>query len=218
MPSWLRAWWPALLSDGFGLRFAAGLDRRFRSIWGSVGVVPPTAVRTRRGNCGKRRSFRLTHRSAARHSPKNRDKQKARSGLPERAAEVCIGNGRLTFYFGCFFLLGLFLLFLELEFIADELEDGHLGIVADAMAGLDDAGVASGAIGEFGRDLAEQFLRDGRQHDVGSGHAARLQRVALAEGDHFLRDRAGSFGARERRGDAPVVKQICDEAAEHRAA
>jgi len=30
------------------------------------------------------------------------------------------------------------------------------------MAGLDDAGVTAGAIGEFRGDLAEQLLRDGR--------------------------------------------------------
>ncbi len=46
--------------------------------------------------------------------------------------------------FGGFgFFLGLFLLFLFLEFVADDFEDGHLGVVADTIAGVDDAGAAA---------------------------------------------------------------------------
>src|SRR5437660_9257472 len=89
-------------------------------------------------------------------------------------------NGWLALYFGLFFLLGLFFLFLELELVADEFEDGHLGVVADAVSCMNNACVAASAIREFRRDLAEQLLRDGRQHDVGSRLTARLQRVALA--------------------------------------
>src|SRR5712691_10858249 len=110
--------------------------------------------------------------SAARTYQKICDKQKARSGLLERATERLVENRRLTLYFGGFFLLGLFFLFLELEFVADELEDGHLSVVADAVASMDDASVTAGAIRKFRGDLAEQFLRNGRKHDVGSGHAA----------------------------------------------
>src|SRR5712692_8581826 len=128
------------------------------------------------------------------------------------------GEIGLAFGFGGFFLLGLSFLFLEFEFVANELEDRHLGVVADTIAGVDDAGVAAGAIREFRSDLAEQFLRDGRKHDVGSRHTARLQRVALAKGDHFLRHRARRFGARQRGSDSPVFKQIGDQAAQHRAA
>src|SRR5258707_9908349 len=102
--------------------------------------------------------------------------------------------------------------------VANELEDGHLGVVAEAIAGVDDALVAAGAVREFRRDLAEQLLRDGGKHDVGSGHTARLQRVALAEGDHFLRHWARRFGAGQRGGDSSVFKQIGDQAAQHRAA
>src|SRR5712671_3433371 len=91
---------------------------------------------------------------AAGDSPKICDKQKARSGLLERAAECSVENGRLTLYFSGFFLLRLFFLFLEFELVADELEDGYLGVVADAVAGVNDAGVAAGAIGKFRRDLA----------------------------------------------------------------
>src|SRR5216684_3846308 len=80
-------------------------------------------------------------------------------------------EGQSALRFGGFFLLGLFFLFLELEFVADKFEDGHLGVVADSIAGVDDASVASGAIREFRGDFAEQFLGDGRKHDVGRRHA-----------------------------------------------
>jgi len=45
-----------------------------------------------------------------------------------------------------------------------------------------------------------------------------LQRVALAEGDHFLRHWTGRFRARQRGGDPPVFEQIGHQAAQHRAA
>ena len=90
-------------------------------------------------------------------------KQIARSGYPQRARwkqkshriwNVSAGGG-------CrFFLLGFFFLFFFLQLVADEFEDGYFGAVADADAGVDDAGVAAGAVGEFRRDFAEEFLRD----------------------------------------------------------
>src|SRR5438309_11467153 len=142
----------------------------------------------------------------ARIHRKNRKKQKARSGLPERAAKVCMANRCLALYFGHFFLLGFSFLFLELELRTAELDDGDLGVVADAVPRMDDAGVAAGAIREFRRDLAEQLLRDGRKHDVRCRLTARLQRVALAEGDHLLRDGTRGFGAGQCGGDAPVFQ------------
>ena len=61
---------------------------------------------------------------------------------------------------GCdwFFLLGFFFLFFFLELVAYEFEDGYFGSVAHAGARGDDVGVAAGAIGELGRDFAEQLL------------------------------------------------------------
>src|SRR5436853_6750506 len=129
-----------------------------------------------------------------------------------------MGNRRLALYFGHFFLLGFFFLLLELELVTDELEDGHFGVVADAVPRMDDAGVAAGAIREFWRDLAEQLLRDGRQHDVGSRLTPRLQCVALAQSDYLLRNGAGRFGTRQRSSNSPVLEQIGDQAAQHRAA
>src|SRR6266576_3412847 len=127
-------------------------------------------------------------------------------------------NGCLALYFGYFFLLGFFFLLLELELVTDELEDGHLGVVADAVPRMDDAGVAAGAIREFWRDLAEQLLRNGRKHDVGSRLTARLQRVPLAERNHLLCNGPGRFGTRQRGSNSPVLEQIGDQAAQHRAA
>src|SRR5690242_10707229 len=124
-----------------------------------------------------------------------------------------MGSRCLALYFGRFFLLGFFFLLLELELVTDELEDGHLGVVATAVPRMDDAGVPASTIREFWRDLAEQLLRNGRQHDVRSRLTTRLQRVPLAEGDHLLRNGARGFGARQRSRDSAVFEQISDQAA-----
>lgn len=42
--------------------------------------------------------------------------------------------------------------------VVDELDDAHLGVVTVADAGLQDAGVATGALGDFLRDFAEEFV------------------------------------------------------------
>src|SRR5258708_8902239 len=131
-----------------------------------MGEVPLAAIRTLRGNRSKQSCFCLTFHSAASHSQRICDKQNARSGLLERATERLVENRRLTLYFSGLILLRLFFLFLELEFVADELEDGHLGVVADAVAGVNDAGGAAGAVREFRRDLAQYLLGDGRQDEV----------------------------------------------------
>src|SRR6266851_9083542 len=123
----------------------------------------------------------------------------ARRAFAGRAARVTKQFGRLelTGGFYWFFLLGLFFFFLFffLEFVAYEFEDGDFGAVPDAVASGDDAGVAAGAIGELGRDFAEEFFGDRRRHAVGGGLAARLQGVTLAEVDHFFGYGARGVGA-----------------------
>src|SRR6266403_1019902 len=128
------------------------------------------------------------------------------------------GRPELTGGFYWFFLFGLFFgfLFFGFEFVAHEFEDGDLGAVADTVARGNDAGVAAGAIGEFGRDFAEEFLGDSGRHDVGGGLAARLQRVAFAEGDHFFRYGTRGFGAGQSGGDAAVFEQVGDQVAQGR--
>src|SRR5260370_24267463 len=125
---------------------------------------------------------------------------------------------RLAAGCGGLFLLRLFFLFFGFVFVANELEDGHLSVVPDTVAGMDDTSVAAGSIREFGSDLAEKLLRDGRQHDVGSRLTPRLQRVTPADGDHFLRHRTRRFCARQRGCNPPVLEQVSDKAAQRGAA
>src|SRR5258708_7886714 len=147
----------------------------------------------------------------------------------DRAQQCCApteaaGKSRLLIWFGMtasggrqrqlaggfywFFFLGLFFFFLFffLEFVAYEFEDGDFGAITDAVASGNDAGVAAGAIGEFGRDFAEEFFGDRRCHDVGGRLTARLQRVALAEGDHFFGDGTRGFGTGQGGGNAAVLE------------
>src|SRR6201996_1604663 len=121
-------------------------------------------------------------------------------------------------FFGDFFFLGALFLFFFLELVVDEFEDSDLGAVTDADAGGDDARVTARAIGELRSDVGEEALRPVWRREVRGGLAARCQSVALAEGDDFFRDRTGGFRARQRRGDAAVLEQVCDEIAQRRAA
>ena len=50
--------------------------------------------------------------------------------------------------FDWLFLLGLFRFFFQLELVADDFEDGYLGVVADTVSSVDNAGVAASAIRE----------------------------------------------------------------------
>src|SRR6202030_2868957 len=84
--------------------------------------------------------------------------QIARCGYPQRARwkqkslriwSVLAGGGRR------FFLFGFFLLFFFLQLVADHLEDGHLGSVADPDARVDDSRITAGAVRKRRRNLAE---------------------------------------------------------------
>src|ERR1700676_1342294 len=121
-------------------------------------------------------------------------------------------------FFDGFFLLGFSFLFLGLELIVHQFEDGDFGAVAAAGCPRNDAGVAAGAVREFRRDLAEQFLRNARRHDVRSGLPPRLQGVFFAEGDHLFRHWTCRFGARQRGGNSSVFQQVGHEVPQRRAA
>src|SRR5882762_2581560 len=127
-------------------------------------------------------------------------------------------RGGLAFGFDGFFDLALFFLFLLLELVADEFEDGHFRAITHASTSVDNARVAAGAVGKLRRDFAEELLRHGRGHQVSRGLAACLQSVALPEGDNLFGDGACGLGARQRGGDAAVFKQIGDQVAQGRAA
>src|ERR1700730_1995741 len=84
--------------------------------------------------------------------------QKARFDGSKRAFLLSwseLGIWRLALLVDGFFLLGAFFLFFFLEFVAYQFKDGHFGVVADAMAGVDDACIAACAVGKFRRDFTE---------------------------------------------------------------
>src|SRR5258708_1282953 len=134
------------------------------------------------------------------------------------AGRVIVAEAGLAFGFDGFFDLALFLLFLLLELIADEFEDGHFRAIAHASTAVDNARVAAGAGRKLRRHFAEERLRHGRGHQVSRGLAAGLQGVALAEGDDLFGDGARGLGARQSSGDAAVLKQIGDQVAQGRTA
>src|SRR5690242_8529961 len=68
--------------------------------------------------------------------------------------------------FGSLFLFGLFFLFFFLQLVADNLKDRYFRSVADANTGVDDSRIASGAVREFRRDFAEEFLCDSGSHEI----------------------------------------------------
>src|SRR5262249_1715811 len=125
---------------------------------------------------------------------------------------------KLALGFGYFFLHRFFLLFLFLEFVADEFKNGDFRSITDANAGGNDASVAARAIRELRRDVAEEFFRHRRRHDLCARLPPRLQGVPLAERNHPFRNRPRSFRASQRGGDAPMLKKIGHQVPQRRAA
>lgn len=124
--------------------------------------------------------------------------------------------GRFAFSLGSLgFLLSLGGLFggishlglLELGGVIDPLEVSHRGAVAETGTELDDARVASLAVGGGGRDLGEEFLHDVLMLEVGDRDAAGMEITLLAEGDHALGERLGRLGFCEGGLDAAVLDQ-----------
>src|SRR5258708_1621031 len=134
------------------------------------------------------------------------------------AGRAIVAEAGLAFCFDRFFHLALFFLFLLLDLVADEFEDGPFRAITHASTAVDNARVAAGAVGKLRRDFAEELLRHGRGHQVSRGLAAGLQSVALPEGDNLFGDGACGLGARQSGGDAAVFKQIGDQVAQGRAA
>src|SRR6185437_14874568 len=77
---------------------------------------------------------------------------------------------------------------------AQELDIGHLGVVAVAEAGLDDAGVASGAIAEAEGDAVKQLGHRLGVEQIAGRLEAGVQRAALAQGHHALGQRTDGLG------------------------
>ncbi len=82
------------------------------------------------------------------------------------------------------------LLFLLLQLRTDELQNRQIRSVSQSPARPDDPRVTARTIGKSRRQIAEQLFGSPRSHQESRRLASRMQRIALAERDHFLRQPA----------------------------
>src|SRR5215203_116124 len=101
---------------------------------------------------------------------------------------------------------------------AHELDAGHLRAVAPAVAGLQDARVATGPRGELRPDLAEQLVGGLALVHVPHGESARVQRAVLRLRDQLLDERAQLLGLRLGRLDGALLDERGRQVAEQREA
>src|SRR5687767_13714513 len=104
------------------------------------------------------------------------------------------------------------------KFGADQFEHALFGTVPLARAEPDDAGISAVALAEPRSELVEQLLYRSRSFKVGSRLTARMQRVALAERDHFVYQGLRRLRFRHRRDDALALDDRGDQAAQQRPA
>lgn len=78
--------------------------------------------------------------------------------------------------------------------VVDELDDSHLGVVAMTDAGLQNAGVATGALGDLLRHFAEEFVDGLFAMEVAEDDAAVVGGVLLGAIDDGLDVNAEGFG------------------------
>src|SRR6266545_565039 len=100
----------------------------------------------------------------------------------------------------------------------DQLEEHHGRAVAGTRAGLDDPGVAAVPVGESRGDRVEEPA-----HHLGVGNhrqdlAARVEALALGQGDHVVREAAHRLRLRLGRGHALMPEQRDEKVAEQRPA
>ena len=100
-------------------------------------------------------------------------------------------------------------------FRIDPLDVGHRSGVAEALAQLDDAGVATLAIRSTGRDIGKEFFYGILLTEVSSGETAGVKITTLAKGDHFLGEGPDGLGFREGGLNAFVFDQAADLVREH---
>ena len=124
-------------------------------------------------------------------------------------------------------LLGTLGLLVALVIRRDELDDRHLGGIADALrAELVDAGVTAGAVGELGRLLVEEERDRRLVANVLEGHAAEVETIGLdlrrsgvlGLGDDLLDEGTKGLGLRHGGLDATVFDQRSSEIGHHRRA
>src|SRR5277367_5078724 len=157
-------------------------------------------------------------------------KQKARSGESGRAfLNYVIENKRrkllrchrflFRFLFRSFhILLPARLLVLLLQFRADELQNRQIRSVSQSPARPDNARVAAGTVRKSRRQVAEQLFRGSWSHQECRRLASRVQRVALAERNHFLRQPPGGLRPQDGGVNAFLLDEVRHQVAQHRAA
>src|SRR5690606_39976093 len=91
--------------------------------------------------------------------------------------------------------------------LVDELDDRHRRVVALAVPGLDDPGVAALALGEARSDLLEQVVRRVLVAQLGQRQAAVVQAPLLAVRDQTLGVGTQAARLRQRGRDAAVLEQ-----------
>jgi len=114
---------------------------------------------------------------------------------------------------------GRFLLLDLLLARGEQFEEGGLaGIAQPTLVPLDDARITARPIGEARREIREQLLRRGGGHQESSGLPASMERIALAERDHFLGDGASRLRAQDGGVNAPVLDEVGHQITQHGAA
>src|SRR5688572_5776069 len=109
--------------------------------------------------------------------------------------------GVLLFRFlGAFRLLGF-------QIASQKLNNRDVGAIALSVPQLYNPAVPALAIGKLRCDRIEDFLRDRIFEQIAVDHAARLQVIALAQGDHLLGQRADFLRLRQGRHEAAVFEK-----------
>src|SRR5688500_2608924 len=88
-----------------------------------------------------------------------------------------------------------------------QLDARHVGAIAFAVPGLENARVAARPLGVPGTDLTEQLVRGFALVNVSAGQAPRVQRAGLRFADQLLDERTKLLGLRLGRLDGSVLDQ-----------
>src|SRR6266446_7420691 len=133
-----------------------------------------------------------------------------------RAFEFPSGSGSLGFvWFGSVCGLSFGRNLRRLERQVHPFQDGALGGVTLPLVEADDSCVAAMALFLGRGDLVEENFHRVLLVKTRGGQAAIVEGAALAEGDHFLGDRAGGLGFGQRGGHTFVFDEAANQVGEH---
>src|SRR6266702_4064547 len=159
----------------------------------------------------------VCRRSGAARQPRQRPGWPATVRVMPCAFGFPSGSGGLGFvWFGSLGGLGFGGSLRHVQRQVHPFEDGALGGVTLALVEADDSGVAAVALFLRRGDLVEEDFHGVLLMKTRGGQAAVVEGAALAEGDHFLGDRAGGFGFGQRGGHAFVFDEAANQVGEHR--